>query len=95
MIEYKSVKSGKIRIQKEEDAAWIYGFAVDPLFQGKGIGRSALTNVVNLQHSKGVNWVHLEVAAENAHALTLYKSCGFESYGTQEYYEFDLNTLKI
>ncbi|KAF0826184.1 acetyltransferase, GNAT family [Cytobacillus firmus] len=39
--------------------------------------------------------MHLEVAAENAHALTLYKSCGFESYGTQEYYEFDLNTLKI
>lgn len=95
IIEYKSVKSGKIRIQKEEDAAWIYGFAVDPLFQGKGIGRSALTNVVNLQHSKGVNWVHLEVAAENAHALTLYKTCGFEPYGTQDYYEFDLNTLKI
>ncbi|TFI48151.1 GNAT family N-acetyltransferase [Diaphorobacter sp. DS2] len=95
IIEYKGVKSGKIRIQIEEDAAWIYGFAVNPLFQGKGIGRSALTNAVNHQHSKGISWVHLEVAAENDHALSLYKSCGFESYGTQDYYEFDLNTLKI
>ncbi|KAF0816251.1 MULTISPECIES: GNAT family N-acetyltransferase [unclassified Cytobacillus] len=89
IIEYKRVKSGKIRIQTEEDAAWIYGFAVDPLFQRKGIGRSALTNVVNLQHSRGINWVHLEVAAENDHALSLYKSCGFEPYGTQDYYEFN------
>jgi ribosomal protein S18 acetylase RimI-like enzyme len=95
IIEYKRVKSGKIRVQTEEDAAWIYGFAVDPAFQRKGIGRSALTNVVNLQHSRGFNWVHLEVAAENDHALSLYKSCGFEPYGTQDYYEFDLNTLKV
>ncbi|WP_256816123.1 GNAT family N-acetyltransferase [Cytobacillus sp. Bac17] len=95
IIEYKSQKAGKIRIQTEKDAAWIYGFAVDPSFQGKGIGRGALTNVVNLQHSKGVSWVHLEVAAENDHALSLYKSCGFEPYGTQDYYEYDLNTLKV
>lgn len=95
IIKYKGVKSGKIRIQIEEGAAWFYGFAVDPLFQGKGIGRSALTNAVNHQHSKGISWVHLEVAAENDHALSLYKSCGFEPYGTQDYYEFDLNTLKI
>ncbi|WP_436372402.1 GNAT family N-acetyltransferase [Cytobacillus sp. BC1816] len=95
IIEYKSEKAGKIRIQTEKDAAWIYGFAVSPSFQGKGIGRGALTNVVNHQHSMGVCWVHLEVAAENDHALSLYKSCGFEPYGTQDYYEYDLNTLKV
>ncbi|KON87599.1 hypothetical protein AF332_12670 [Sporosarcina globispora] len=91
IIEYKSEKAGKIRIQKEEDATWIYGFAVDPSLQGKGIGRGTLTKVVNHEHSKGINWVHLEVAAENDHALSLYKSCGFEPYGTQDYYEYDLN----
>jgi ribosomal protein S18 acetylase RimI-like enzyme len=93
IVEYGGKEAGKIRIQKEEDATWIYGFAIEPSLQGNGIGRSALSQVVMNEQNKGIERVHLEVAAENEHALRLYKSCGFESYGTQDYYEYDLNKL--
>ncbi|CAM3490807.1 GNAT family N-acetyltransferase [Aeromicrobium ponti] len=93
IVEYGGKEAGKIRIQKEENATWIYGFAIEPSLQGNGIGRSALSQVVMNEQNKGIERVHLEVAAENEHALGLYKSCGFEPYGTQDYYEYDLNKL--
>lgn len=91
IIEFEGKKAGKIRLQKDKEATWVYGFAIDPPLQGKGIGRSALSFIVASEHYKGSKRVHLEVAAENEHALGLYKSCGFKPYSTQDYYEFDMN----
>nr|WP_251025971.1 GNAT family N-acetyltransferase [Bacillus sp. ISL-47] len=93
IVEYVGKEAGKIRIQKVDDATWIYGFAIEPSLQGNGIGRSALSQIVLNEQNKGIERVHLEVAAENEHALGLYKSCGFEPYGTQDYYEYNLNKL--
>ncbi|WP_264806248.1 GNAT family N-acetyltransferase [Cytobacillus sp. NCCP-133] len=71
----------------------MYGFAVEPSLQGKGIGRSALSYVVTSEEKNGIERVHLEVAADHEHALGLYKSCGFMTYNTQDYYNYDLNLL--
>lgn len=78
---------GKIRISHLDGEAWIFGFAILPEYQGQGIGRKVLTNVVINEQQKGFP-VFLEVEAKNAHALRLYESCGFRSYHSQDYYKY-------
>ncbi|WP_260631107.1 GNAT family N-acetyltransferase [Bacillus sp. S/N-304-OC-R1] len=77
---------GKMRVSHYDGEAWIYGFAILPDYQGQGIGRKALSNVVVKEHQNG-NPIFLEVEAKNANALRLYESCGFRAYHSQDYYE--------
>ncbi|WP_404469534.1 GNAT family N-acetyltransferase [Sutcliffiella horikoshii] len=88
IIEAEGRTAGKIRVSETNGEAWIYGFAVSPELQGKGIGRKALTKVVKMEIKKGLP-VFLEVEARNAHALRLYESCGFSSYHSQDYYKYE------
>jgi ribosomal protein S18 acetylase RimI-like enzyme len=76
---------GKMRISHTDGEAWIYGFAIFPEYQGRGIGRKTLTNVVLEQHQNGFP-IFLEVEAKNANALKLYEACGFRAYHSQDYY---------
>ncbi|MBE4909616.1 GNAT family N-acetyltransferase [Bacillus luteolus] len=87
IIEVEGKTVGKIRVYREHGESWIYSFAVYPEYQGKGIGRKALTNVV-LDEAKHVQDIYLEVEIKNEHALGLYKSCGFEQFHTQDYYVY-------
>jgi ribosomal protein S18 acetylase RimI-like enzyme len=87
IIEAEGRTAGKIRVSETNGEAWIYGFAVFPELQGKGIGRKALSKVVKMKTEKGLP-VFLEVEARNAHALKLYESCGFRSYHSQDYYKY-------
>ena len=88
MIEYKEEKVGKIHIQREENRSYIYGFAVHPSHQGKGIGRSVLAKTVLTENKAGRD-IFLEVAAKNANALKLYEGTGFVSYQVQDYYAYE------
>ncbi|MFZ7943438.1 GNAT family N-acetyltransferase [Neobacillus sp. 19] len=81
--------AGKIRISESNGEAWIYGFAIFPELRGKGIGRKALSKVVKMEDQKELP-IFLEVEAKNAHALGLYESCGFKSYHSQDYYEYQM-----
>lgn len=85
MIETAGHTVGKMRVSHTNGEAWIYGFAVLPEHQGKGIGRKALSNIVLKEHQEGYP-VFLEVEAKNANALRLYESCGFGAYHSQDYY---------
>ncbi|KHF38776.1 GNAT family N-acetyltransferase [Halalkalibacter okhensis] len=86
IIDYEHNKVGKLRWHEEKEQSWIYGFAVAPKAQGKGIGREALIQAVLEEVKKGQE-VFLEVVPENEHALHLYTSCGFRQVSTQDYYE--------
>lgn len=86
IIESQEVPVGKMRVSHTDGEAWIYGFAIFPKYQGKGIGRKALTTVILSEHKNGFP-IFLEVEAKNAHALRLYESCGFEAYHSQDYYK--------
>jgi ribosomal protein S18 acetylase RimI-like enzyme len=87
IIEAVGKTAGKIRVSETNGEAWIYGFAVFPELQGKGIGRKALSKIVKTENEKGLP-VFLEVEAQNAHALKLYESCGFRNYHSQDYYRY-------
>jgi ribosomal protein S18 acetylase RimI-like enzyme len=87
IIEAEGKMAGKMRVSESKGEAWIYGFAVFPELQGKGIGRKALTKVVKMEDKKGLP-IFLEVEARNAHALRLYESCGFRSFHSQDYYQY-------
>ncbi len=87
IIEEDEKTVGKIRVYREQGESWIYSFAVYPEYQGKGIGRKALTNVV-LDEAKHVQDIYLEVEIKNERALGLYESCGFEQFHTQDYYVY-------
>ncbi|MEI5906804.1 GNAT family N-acetyltransferase [Bacillus spongiae] len=86
MIEHAGVTVGKMRLDYTNEEAWIYGFAILPEYQGKGIGRKALVNMVMAEQEKE-RPVFLEVEATNKHALKLYNDCGFKPYSVQDYYE--------
>lgn len=90
IIEADGITAGKMRVSESNGEAWIYGFAIFPKLQGKGIGRKALSNVVKMEHQKGLP-IFLEVEAKNAHALRLYESCGFRAYHSQDYYILKIN----
>ncbi|WHY71561.1 GNAT family N-acetyltransferase [Fictibacillus enclensis] len=89
VIEKNGKAAGKVRVAAAAGEAWIYGFAVTPAEQGKGIGRSVLNSLISLEQSKGHS-LFLEVETQNAHALKLYESCGFTSYNIQDYYRLSL-----
>ncbi|MDN4526146.1 GNAT family N-acetyltransferase [Fictibacillus fluitans] len=89
VIEKDGKPVGKVRVAAEGGEAWIYGFAVTPAEQGKGIGRSTLKSLISQEQSKGHS-LSLDVEADNSNALKLYESCGFTSYCTQDYYRFSL-----
>ncbi|KUP09386.1 GNAT family acetyltransferase [Bacillus coahuilensis m2-6] len=87
IVEQNGVGVGKLRFSELEGDAWIYGFAVLPAYQGKGIGRNALIQAVKLGSESGSS-VYLEVEAKNERALSLYTSVGFQIIGAQAYVKY-------
>ena len=85
MIEADNRTVGKVRVNRMDGDAWIYGFAVLPEFQGRGYGRKVLRNIIKSEHDAG-NRVRLEVEAKNDRALTLYESVGFVKMQGQDYF---------
>lgn len=87
MIVVNEETVGKIRVYREEEQAWIYGFCILPEQQGKGIGRKVLRRIIKDESSAGYS-VHLEVETKNEHALRLYESVGFKVEHAQDYYTY-------
>jgi ribosomal protein S18 acetylase RimI-like enzyme len=86
MIEADNRTVGKVRINRMDGEAWVYGFAILPEFQGRGYGRKVLRNIVKSENDAG-NQIWLEVEAKNRRALGLYESVGFTKMQGQDYYK--------
>ncbi|TMU86918.1 GNAT family N-acetyltransferase [Bacillus sp. BHET2] len=89
MIVFEEKTIGKIRIQRVDNQSFIYGFAIHPSYQGKGIGRKVLSQVV-MQESMWTSDIYLDVAATNRKALKLYESSGFQTFYSQDYYLYPM-----
>ena len=81
---------GTLRVTRDGDAGGVYGFAVDPPRQGRGIGREVLRRVCHELRADGVQRIGLEVAVRNERALGLYTSVGFVPVTTEDYYALAL-----
>jgi ribosomal protein S18 acetylase RimI-like enzyme len=90
VIEADGTAVGTLRVTRDETTAGVYGFAVDPAQQGRGIGRNVLRRVCHRLRADGVEQVGLEVATDNEHALGLYTSLGFTLVTSENYYAIDL-----
>ncbi|BBZ45723.1 ribosomal-protein-alanine acetyltransferase [Mycobacterium parmense] len=61
----------------------VHTIGVDPVYQGRGIGRRLLDQLLAFAEG-GV--VYLEVRTDNAAAVALYRSVGFEQIGLRRRY---------
>ena len=75
-----------LRVERDGDVGSVYGFAVKPALQGRGIGRDVLRRVCRSLSDDGTTRVGLEVATTNERALGLYTSLGFVKVSTEDYY---------
>jgi ribosomal-protein-alanine N-acetyltransferase len=61
----------------------IHTIGVDAAYQGRGIGRRMLDELLNIAAD---SVVHLEVRTDNAPAIALYRSVGFTEVGLRKRY---------
>jgi ribosomal-protein-alanine N-acetyltransferase len=61
----------------------VHTIGVDPAYQGRGIGRRLLDELLKIA-AGGI--VHLEVRTDNAPAIALYRSVGFTNVGLRRRY---------
>ncbi|MGA3214249.1 MAG: GNAT family N-acetyltransferase [Acidimicrobiales bacterium] len=83
---------GTVRVDSDDKEADVYGFAVMPQFQGRGIGRQVLSGLARDLVAEGMRRVGLEVSCTNDSALRLYLSCGFDVTGTEDYFAVSLGS---
>jgi ribosomal protein S18 acetylase RimI-like enzyme len=57
------------------------GLAVDPAFQGRGVGRLLVEAAIREAGARGAVKLRLRVLGSNAGARRLYRACGFETEG--------------
>jgi ribosomal protein S18 acetylase RimI-like enzyme len=70
--------------QKERHKGRIYAVYVSSAHRGKGIGRALLANVLEAaRQDSSLEQVLLAVATSQNAATQLYRSLGFETYGTE------------
>lgn len=86
IVELSGSAVGTLHLIRGSDLAGIYGFAIDPAYQGRGIGRAALRLACRQLRAEGAERVGLEVDVENDRALTLYTAVGFQPVITEDYY---------
>lgn len=81
---------GKIHLDTGTETGAIYGFGILPEYRGRGYGRAILRMGVKKLEEEKVKNIMLQVATENATALTLYQSCGFQETSIMDYFELKL-----
>lgn len=55
--------------------------AVDPPFQGRGLGRTVMTTLIAAARAHSIETLTLDVRGDNLPAAALYESLGFHQYG--------------
>lgn len=78
---------GKVGITEEHDGGYICGLAVVPGSRGHGFGREILSFALDRIFERLHDAAILEVDTDNKTAISLYKSTGFNTVATFNYYE--------
>ncbi len=91
VVELSGSAVGTLSLTREGGDAGIYGFVIDPSWQGSGLGRGALRRACQQLRADGARRIGLEVAVDNDRALALYKSVGFMPVTTEDYFALHLS----
>lgn len=76
--------------------ARVYSLAVDPRRRGLGIAKKLLAAGEQAAHDSGRLYLRLEVSVDNAPAIGLYESLGFQRFGLyHDYYEDHKDALRF
>lgn len=86
MVELEEVIIGKIKIEYDDNSAFVGGFGILPYFRGKGYGKAALIAALRLINEENIN----DVECKNNTALNLYKACGFQERSVMNYYKYNI-----
>ena len=73
------------------DEAHITTIAIDPDFQGNGLGELLLVALIDRAHAIGARWLTLEVRVSNMVAQRLYEKYTFKEMGIRRRYYSDNN----
>ena len=84
---------GIAAIGYEEGEATVFGLAVAPALQNRGIGRGILALLLSDLAARGVEEIAIEVDSTNANALHLYLSCGFVEEVVNDYYRLSVSKV--
>lgn len=95
VVEHDGLAVGTLRVTSDGDAGAIHGFAIDPGWQRRGIGRDVLRRVCRRLQDEGVRQIGLEVEVGNDHALALYTTLGFSPLLTEDYYALALDASDL
>lgn len=68
--------------QRDKHSAHIYGAYVKKDFRGMGIGKTLLKKIIEQAEISEVEILYLDCTVTQTAALKLYKSFGFQTYGT-------------
>ncbi|WP_375478227.1 GNAT family N-acetyltransferase [uncultured Jatrophihabitans sp.] len=90
LVERGTRAIGTLRLSEDGEFGFVHGFVIDPVEQGRGIGRDVLRRACRELRGRGLSRVALEVAVENERALGLYTSIGFQPVLTEDYYRIAL-----
>ena len=76
-----------------KDRYWLWRFMIDEKFQGRGLGREALKQIVTYFKDNGAKNIRLSTKENNTNAIRLYESFGFVRTGDKinGETEFELN----
>ena len=92
LIELRGAVVGTLFLERDDDEeASIFGFAVEPSLQGRGIGRAALRQACEQLRADGARRISLDVDVANDRALGLYTSIGFAPVTTEDYFALPLS----
>lgn len=83
---------GFVTYKKQSTYCQIGLIAVNPNFQGKGIGRQLINEVENTLYKKGINTLRIPTQLENKEACFFYKKIGYkiiESTPIKHYWKID------
>lgn len=81
---------GVCGVSFESDGAYIFGFGIEPKYQGKGFGKDMLKLVLDDLIKKNVDVIMIDVNSTNERAYNLYKKYGFTVQTAIEYYRKEI-----
>ncbi len=85
-----------VRTHRRWRSGRIYGVAVAHPAKGRGIGRALVQTLIDRLGESDISRVYLEVRADNAPAMTLYESLGFEPIAVlADYYADDIHGVRM